>query len=76
MVKNLKNLIIVIVVLALISVGVVYFIYNKDGGADVLSAQKAAEKAISFINQNMLPGGITASLISPAQHALYLPAPG
>ena len=72
MVKNLKNLIIVIVVLALISVGVVYFIYNKDGGIDVLSAQKAAEKAINFINQNMLPQGITASLIEVVEdNGLY-----
>ena len=72
MVKNLKNLIIVIVVLALISVGVVYFIYNKDGGTDVLSAQKAAEKVVNFINQNMLPEGITASLIEVVEdNGLY-----
>jgi len=74
MVKNLKNLIIVMIVLTAISIGG-YFVYkNNDqaAGAGFLSAQKAAEKAIDFINQNMLPEGITASLIEAVEdNGLY-----
>ena len=74
MVKNLKNLIIVIVVLTAISIGG-YFVYknnNKVAEAGFLSAQKAAEKAIDFINQNMLPENITASLIEVVEdNGLY-----
>ena len=74
MVKNLKNLIIVIVVLTAISIGG-YFVYknnNKVAEAGFLSAQKAAEKAIDFINQNMLPENIIASLIEVVEdNGLY-----
>ena len=74
MVKNLKNLIIVIVVLTAISIGG-YFVYknnNKVAESGFLSAQQAAEKAIDFINQNMLPEEITASLIEAVEdNGLY-----
>lgn len=74
MVKNLKNLIIVIVVLTAISIGG-YFVYknnNKVVETGFLSAQKAAEKAIDFINQNMLPEEVTASLIEVVEdNGLY-----
>ena len=74
MVKNLKNLIIVIVVLTAISIGG-YFVYknnNKVAETGFLSAQASAEKAIDFINQNMLPENITASLIEVVEdNGLY-----
>jgi hypothetical protein len=74
MVKNLKNLIIIIVVLTAISIGG-YFVYknnNKVAEVGFLSAQKAAEKAMGFINQNMLPENITASLIEVVEdNGLY-----
>lgn len=79
MVKNLKNLIILIIVIATVSIGG-YFIYknntnNVEGGTtqgNLLSPQAAAEKAINFINQNLLSGGVTASIIEVVEdNGLY-----
>lgn len=79
MAKNLKNLIILIIVIAAVSIGG-YFIYknntnNIEGGTtqgNLLSPQAAAEKAINFINQNLLSGGVTASIIEVVEdNGLY-----
>ena len=70
MVKNLKNLTILIVIFSAILIGVTYFVYNKKtAGKDVLSPQEAAEKAISYINQNLLPEEVTASLIEVVEES-------
>ena len=79
MAKNLKNLIIVIIVIAAVSIGG-YFIYKNNSNdtengttqGNLLSPQAAAEKAINFINQNLLSGGVTASIIGVVEdNGLY-----
>lgn len=74
MVKNLKNLIIVIIVVAGISTAG-YFLYQGNKGdkgstqINLLSSQEAAEKAINFINQNLLSEEVTASLIEVVEES-------
>lgn len=74
MAKNLKNLIIVIIVIFGISIGG-YFLYknNKEVAQEnLLTPQQAAEKAINYINQYLLEEGITASLIEVVEdNGLY-----
>jgi len=69
MLKNFKNLAVLSVVVAAVIIGgaLVYTNQNKcadDGSlAGALSAQAAAEKALTFINKEMLQEGATASLV-------------
>lgn len=61
-----KNLIpIAIIVAGLLIAGALVFI-NK-GKVEILPPQQAAEKAIDYINQNLLTEGMTASLINVAE---------
>ena len=68
MVENRKNLIpIAIIIAGLLIAGA--FVYVNQGkvsekAPEGLSPQQAAEKAINYINQNLLQGGATASLIN------------
>lgn len=58
-----KNLIpIAILVAGLLIAGAL--VYLNKGKVEILSPQQAAEKAINYINQNLLTEGITASLIN------------
>jgi len=63
-----KNLIpVAIVIAALLIAGAIIYIYQGKGKEKIsglLSPQQAAEKAINYINQNLLQGGATASLIN------------
>jgi len=62
-----KNLIpIAIVVAGLVIAGVLFYV-NQEKITGLLTGQEAAEKAINFINQNILSGGTTASLINVAE---------
>ena len=64
--KSRKILIpIAIVIAGIFIAGAV--VYINQGKASALSPQAAAEKAIEFINQNMLQEGISASLISAVE---------
>ena len=68
MVENRKNLIpIAIIIAGLLIAGA--FVYVNQGkvsekAPEGLSPQQAAEKAINYINQNLLQGGATAPLIN------------
>lgn len=71
MAKNIKILIITVIAIATISFGA-YFLYSDHDKENVLSAQEAAEKAISYLNDNILPGGIAASLVDVVkENGLY-----
>ena len=63
-----KNLIpVAIVIAALLIAGAIIYIYQGKGKEKIsglLSPQQAAEKAINYINQNLVQGGVTASLIN------------
>jgi len=58
-----KNLIVVAIIIAgvLIAGAVIYINWGK---AEVLSPQQAAEKAINYINENLLQEGVSVSLIN------------
>lgn len=56
-----KYLIIIIVIALFVAGGFLYKNYFQPG--QFLSSQEAAEKAIAYINQNMLRGEISASLV-------------
>jgi len=67
--KLTKNLLPIAIIIAgvFIAIAVIYINQGKvekDLSENLLSSQEAAEKAISFINQNMLPEGMSASLIN------------
>jgi len=59
----------IVIVGIIIAGALVYINQGKTGGKIVgaLSSQQAAEKAINYINQNMLQKGLTASLVSVAE---------
>jgi thiol-disulfide isomerase/thioredoxin len=61
--KLIKNLIPIAIIIAgiLIAGAIVYINQGKSG---ILSPQAAAEKAIDYINQNLLQKGVTASLVN------------
>ncbi len=63
-----KILPIAIIIAGIVIAGAIYYV-NKPGEevGEILSSQEAAEKAINFINQNFLSGGITASLIEVSE---------
>jgi hypothetical protein len=66
MVEKFKKILISLVIITgILIAGAV--IYVKKGKAGVLSPQAAAEKAINFINQNMLTGDVKASLINAVE---------
>ena len=66
--KLTKNLIpVAILVAGLLIAGVLVYVNQGKGGEKIsglLSPQQAAEKAINYINQNLVQGGATASLIN------------
>ncbi len=64
-----KKLIPVAIIIAgVLIAGAIYYV-NKPGEVveEVLTSQEAAEKAINFINQNLLGGAATASLIEVSE---------
>lgn len=68
---NLNKILIAIVIAGVLISGAI--IYVKVGkcpqcpSEKFLSSQEAAEKAITYINQNLLPEGMTASLLNVAE---------
>ena len=69
MTKNFKNLITAVIVIAgVLAVGA--FLYLRQGqnqtssSKELLSSQQAAEKAINYINKNVLSQGLSASLVN------------
>lgn len=64
--KTNKNLIpIAIVIAGFLVAGAVLFVSQKgDMPSGIISAERAGEKTINFINDNLLPEGMTASLVS------------
>ncbi|MCX6764186.1 MAG: hypothetical protein NTU58_00535 [Candidatus Nealsonbacteria bacterium] len=68
--KNFKNLAVLsIIIAAVIISGTLLYTNHKKcdankSSADVLSSQTVAEKALAFINKNMLQEGLSASLVS------------
>lgn len=61
-----------LVIIAVVIIGGAIIYTNQKNLPETLSPQKAAEKAIGFINQNMLQGEITASLIDVTEsNGLY-----
>lgn len=82
--KNIRNsIIIVVLALGLFAAGAIFYARKgpcfcaAEKKADTslpqtLSPQQVAEKAISYINQNLLSGGASASLVSAAEeNGLY-----
>lgn len=70
----MKNILpIAIIIAGVLIAGTVYYVNNSNseesGGVvgEIISSEDAAEKAINFINQNLLSGGITASLIEVSE---------
>ena len=64
MLKNLPKLIIIAVFAIGILIGGIFFYLNKvKPSPTFLSSQEAAERAINYINENILSEGITASLV-------------
>ncbi len=63
-----KNIPIAIVIAGIVIAGTIYYV-NKpgEGIGEVLSSQEAAERAINFINKNILAGETTASLIKVSE---------
>jgi len=63
-----KNIPIAIVIAGIVIAGAIYYV-NKPGEdiGKVLSSQEAAERAINFINKNILGGEVTASLIEVSE---------
>ncbi|MBZ9571888.1 hypothetical protein KJA15_00915 [Patescibacteria group bacterium] len=72
--KLTKNLIPVAIIIAglCIAGAIIYIDQGKGISGNLLSPQEAAEKAITFINQNLLQEGMTASLINVVEeNGLY-----
>lgn len=75
MLKNFKNLAVLSIIIAavLISGTLLYTNQKKcdtsKDSSDVLSSQTVAEKALAFINKNMLQEGLTASLIGTTRES-------
>jgi len=66
-----KNLIpLAIVIAGVLIAGVIFYINQGKGieAGDLLSSQEAAEKAINFLNQNVLQEGMVASLIEVVEN--------
>ena len=66
-----KNLIpLAIVIVGVLIAGVIFYINRGKGigSGDLLSPQQAAEKAINFLNQNILQEGMEASLIEVVEN--------
>jgi len=67
-IKINKNLIVVIIVIVALIVIAFLFQKGKLGGAGLsVSSQQAAERAIGYINNNILAGGGTASLVGVSE---------
>jgi len=76
-IKNMKKLTKILIPIAIIIAGLVIagaFLFVNQGkiggftfGKKVLTLQQIGEKAINFINQNILTGGNTASLVSVSE---------
>jgi len=66
-----KNLIpIALIIAGVLIAGSILFISQKgDFSSGAISAEKAGEKTINFINNNLLPEGMTASLLSIADES-------
>lgn len=63
-----KTFPIAIIIAGVLIAGTIYYVNKPDEGiGKVLSSQEAAEKAINFINENLLNIGITASLIEVSE---------
>ncbi len=74
MAKNLKNLIIIAIIIFGISItGYFFYKNNKElAQENLLTPQQAAEKAINYINQYLLEEGVIASLIEVVEdNGLY-----
>ena len=69
MIKDLFKLIFIAVFFAGVSIAGTYFYINKTKipKETLLSSQEAAQKAINYINQNMLQEGLTAILTNAAE---------
>ena len=69
--KLTKNLLPVAIVIAAVIIGGVLVYTNQvkinKGNEGVLTSQVAGEKAIDYINKNLLSGGVTASLVSAGE---------
>jgi len=63
MIANKKNLIIIVLIAIILAIAVVYLYQGQSKKKETLSFQSTAEKAISYINQNLLGGEGTASLV-------------
>ncbi len=63
-----KNIPIAIIIAGIVIAGAIYYV-NKPGEdvGEVLASQEVAEKAINFINENLLAGETTASLIAVSE---------
>jgi len=62
--KDFAKLILVAILVAAISISGTYFYFKKIPKGKFLSPQEAAQKAISYINENLLQKGITASIVN------------
>jgi len=73
--KSILIIILVIIIIALVGGGIFYFKKQKNtpnSSAGVLSSQDAGNKAIDYINKNLLQSGSTASLESTnEENGLY-----
>lgn len=69
--KSLKDSLPLSLIVAAIIVGGALIFINQGPGTttEALSSQEAADKAIDFINRNMLPEGMTASLLDVAEES-------
>ncbi len=70
--KKVKNLIIVGMALILVSGVFLYFYFQRKGKSltvkgNIVSSQEAAQRAIEYINNNLLVPGVTASLLEVSE---------
>jgi len=62
--KDIKDKLIFLVPIGLILIAVGFFYFGQDAvSKNNLSADETADKAINYLNNNILPAGVTASLI-------------
>lgn len=63
MIVNKKNFIIIVLIAIILATAVAYLYQSQSKKKETSSFQSTAEKAISYINQNLLRGAGTASLV-------------
>jgi glutaredoxin len=68
----IKNLFPIVLVLGIVILGGFYFYTKSDQGGNsqaLLTAQEAADRAITFVNENMLMEGFSASLVDVTEES-------